>query len=405
MTGNLLLVRSARQLITLRGARGPRRGTDLRELGIVADGAILIHNDTIVDVGPSRRLENLAEARRAINIDAAGRVVMPAFIDSEVHLLAPGLLPEAEPLEAAWHAAARNVTAKSSHRLVAQARIVSERMARHGTAQVEALSRISLEASNSIKALRIHAGVDQRPLSVVSTLLATLTETRTLEHKKSLVDHICRHIVPTVARRKLARFVALSAAAADPLTRRVVDVSQAAGLGVKVFCDELDPAEGIRLSIAARATSVSSLGRVKPAQIRELAAADAIALLTCPQPEQSGERPDVARALVDEGAAIALATGFRPSGAGTYSMQHALYLAVNAMRLHPAEAIAAGTINAAYNQAAGAETGSIEPGKRADFILLNVSDYRELFVRPGINAVHLMVKAGKVVYREADVTG
>ncbi|HCC59256.1 MAG TPA: hypothetical protein DEQ47_18735 [Solibacterales bacterium] len=413
MTEKWLFVRSARQLITLRGSTGPRRGPALRELGLVADGALLIRDDLIVDVGPTRRIENLAAARRAINIDASGRVVMPALIDSEVQLLSPTgpaqeAAEDAVPLPSEhfyenWSAVARNISSKSSQRISAQARVLLERMARHGTGQVEVLSGIAMDASGSLKALRIHASVDRQPITVRSTFVATPGKSR-----QHMLEQVSKDILPAVSRKKLARFVAVIAGPGDvnnPHLRRILDASRATGLGIKVLCDALDPRDGVRLGLEARATSVSRLNRLGPAQIRQVALASTMALLTCPQPDMStSERPEVARALVEEGAAIALATGFRPSASGTYSMQHALYLAVTAMRLHPAEALSAATINAAYNQGAGAEAGSLEPGKRADFILLNVSDYRELFARPGVNAVHLMVKAGKVVSREADVS-
>lgn len=399
----------------MRAGAGPRRGAALQELGLVNDGALLIRDGLIVDVGPTRRIENLSAARQAMDIDASGRVVMPALIDSEVQLLTPALAAHEttadalspDPVHDPWDAVGRKLAAHSSRHFGARARALLERMARHGTGQVEALSGFALDASGSFKALRIQPGTDRQPLDVISAFLATPTPDRGSAHNKPVVEQVCRDILPVISRRQMARFIALAVGPGDlqnGLFKRIVSASRESGLGIKILCDPLDPRDGVQLSMEERVASVSHLGRARRAQIRQVATISCIALLTCSEAEVSGgDLPAVARALVEEGAAIALGTGFRPSANGTYSMQHVLYIAVAVLGLKPAEALSAATINAAFSHGTGAEAGSLEPGKRADFIILNVGDYRDLFVHPGVNAVHLMVKAGRVRYLEADV--
>ena len=392
MTGNWLMVRSARQLITLRGPDEPRRGNDLRDLAIVTDGALLVRDGWIMAVGPTRRIENLAEARQARSIDASGRVVMPVLIDSEVHLLPPVMTPP------------ENAPARSSGRPASQARSWLDRMARHGTGRVEVLTGPVTDWPGLTRALRVVEGAGSAAMAVTSTLLAMPAEGARVEQNDRFAEQFCTELLPLIARRRLARFVMLAAGPRylnNAQNHRILEAVRAAGLGLKVMCDALDPLDGMLLSLEAGVVSVSGFCGPRPFPLSQFASLKGMALITCPAP--GVERHEVARSLVDDGFAIALATGFRPPAAGSFSMQHALHAAVSGMRLDPAEAISAATINAAFNHGVGMKTGSLEPGKRADFILWNVSDYHELFARPGVNALHLMACAGKVVYREADV--
>ncbi len=400
MSGDWLLVRSARQLITLRGVSGPRSGAELRELGVVANGALLIRDDQIMAVGPTRRIENLKEARTAKSIDATGRVVMPVFADSEVQLLPP---PSMDP-SGADSAEPHHLSAKSASRLETDARALLDRMVRHGTGRIEALTVPAWHSVTILKALRmVEAAAMQQPPAVTSTLLAAPTVFGSSDQNELFVQQFCTDLLPVIARRKLARLVAVSTGPrhlSDSQNQRILAASRAVGLRGKVICDGGDPADALRLSLEPGVVSISGF-RSPAVQLRHSAPPGCMMVLTCPMPGE--ERQEAARAAVDEGFAITLATGFQPHMAGSYSMQHALAAAVKAMRLDPAEAITAATINAAFHHGAGAETGSLEPGKRADFILLNMSDYHELFAGAGVNALHLMACAGRLVYQEADV--
>lgn len=317
----LTLLRGARQLLTLRGPEGPRRGTELHNVGIIQDGAVLISDTSIVEVGPTRRLENLAAARDAEEIDASGCVVLPGFIDSGVTLV-------------------RGVAEHSPRALKALALHRIEEAVRCGTTALEAIcGPIAAEAS-ALKVLRIHAALQELPLTLVSTL--ALSDPRLL---------------------------------AVPRIRRLADFAEIRGD---------DPA----LLSAAR----SSGWNLKPHAVTVL---NPLPLFSA----QAGAAPagyPPARLLMDRGDAVALA-----SNGG--NMQVAIALACRAMDLTPAEAIAAATINGACAIGRSRSVGSLEAGKSADLLVLGVPDYRELPYHLGGNLVNLVMIRGVVRVRKSEV--
>src|SRR5260370_29197639 len=213
------LVRGARQLLTLRGPSGPRGGADLRNLGLIQDGAVLIAGGVIRDVGPSRRLENLALARNAEEIDASGRVVMPGFVDSHAHLVGgPARMLDYEMRMAGATQAqiaqagggilalARAIQDLSPRTLEAQARHVVEEAVRHGTTTLEAKSGFGLTEAGEIKILRVHAMLRKLPIATVSTLFISGIPPDFQGNSDRYIDFVCSHILPLVKRRNLAEF-------------------------------------------------------------------------------------------------------------------------------------------------------------------------------------------------------
>jgi imidazolonepropionase len=302
------LIRGARQLLTLRGPSGPRRGTDLGNLGIIQDGAVLIADGLIVEVGPSRRLDNLALARQAEVIDASGCVVMPGFVDSDVHLVRNG--HELSP---------RGLKTLALHSL--------EETIRYGTTAIEAKSGPGLTEAAAMKLLRVQAALRELPLTLVSTFVTS-----------------DEHLLAIPRIRRLADFVE---------TRR----GDAALL-----------ARARELGWAVRPLDTAVLNPVR------------IFL--------ANERYPEARAFIDHGAPVALASGV--------NMQTAIALACHAMDMTPAEAIAASTINGAHAIGRARSVGSIEAGKSADLAILAVPDYRELPYHLGVNLVNLVMIRGSV---------
>src|SRR5271156_5093423 len=161
-----ILIRGARQLLTLRGPSGPRRGADLRNLAIIPDGAVLIVDGRIHDVGPSRRLENLAVARQAALIDASGHVVMPGFVDSHTHIASgPARIRDSS----ATLSLARTINQLSPRTLQAQALHAVEEALRHGTTTLESRSGFGVTEANEIKILRVHSALQKRSVPLIST--------------------------------------------------------------------------------------------------------------------------------------------------------------------------------------------------------------------------------------------
>ena len=167
---NWTLVRGARQLVTMHHLRGPRRAGELANLAVIPDGSVLLHNGVIEAVGPTRRIENMANARYADEIDASGRVVMPAFVDCHACLIPAPAYRGDGPAETYRYAAARQIQALPARRLEAQADDLLKTMARHGTATVGALSGYGFDATGELKILRALRARKKKPLDIVSIL-------------------------------------------------------------------------------------------------------------------------------------------------------------------------------------------------------------------------------------------
>jgi len=388
-----VLIRGARQLVTLRGRAGPRRAAELGDLSIIPDGALLIRDGSIAEAGPTRRVENLRAARRAREIDASGRVVMPGFVDGRVQLW-----PESQDRGRAG----TGLSALTARALAACARKVLAGMARHGTTTVCAATSAARDHSTELKMFRVLAGLHGQPVDVL-TAYVPLVPGGSDRDAANQVELLCTERIPVVARRKLARFaVGDWGTLAPAAVRRLLECARNLGFPLHVWAGTNPLA--LPMSVEMGALSIT-LGRIGDDEIRVLAPSRTIALL---QPaslfQRRSEATPPSRALIESGAAIALASGFGLEDGPTYNMQMVLSLACSEMGMSPAEAISAATINAAYALECGAECGSLEPGKRADVILLNVEDYRDLADRFGINHIHMVFKNGTAIYQEGEVT-
>lgn len=350
------LIRGARQLLTLRGPNGPRRGTDLRKLGIIQDGAVLIADGLIVEVGPSRRVENLAAARDADEIDASGCVVIPGFADSHVHVV------RGAPHE------------MSPRALKAIALRAVDEAVRHGTTAME------VEAGE-LKILRVHSALRELPMTLVSTFVAS-----------GLPPEVAERLLPMVRRRNLAEFAEIHCE-----DGAIAAKARQLGLGLKLRAGSTP--EAIATAVQIGATVVNDVVEATDRDAMLLARSQTIATLLPGLALNLGtERRAPARMLIDNGTAVALATGVHP-----VNMQTTIALACRAMNMTPAEAIAASTINGAHAMGRARSVGSIEAGKSADLAILGVPDYRELPYHLGVNLVNLVMIRGAVRVERSEV--
>jgi imidazolonepropionase len=409
-----ILVRGARQLLTLHGPSGPRRGASLNNLGIIEDGAVLVVNGVIANVGISRRVENLAEARTAIEINATGRVVMPGFIDSHTHLISGPTRLDNPPKEGSADgvqdtlSAIRTVRAAPARSLEFQARKILELCARHGTTTLEAKSGYGLDEPAEVKIFRVLSEIDRHPINVVPTYFgAHITPPEFNQNQVAYLDWVCSTFLPKVAARKFARFADANCNPSGFSIDSVRIYFQAArrlGLIPKLHAEQSAHLGAIRLAVEMEAASADGLNYANGADADLLARSNVVAtLLPADVFHNAADRAAPARMLLDQGAAVAIATGFHHGRSPALSMQFMVSIACKHLGMTAAEAISAATINAAHALRTDGHAGSLQFGKDADLIMLNVADYREISYYSDVNLVSLTMRKGEMIYKEADV--
>ena len=414
-----VLVRGARQLLTLVGPAGPRRGTAMRDVGMIQDGAVLIVDGRISDVGPARRVERLAEAREAFEIDASGKVVMPGFVDCNTRLV--GGPPRLEEYEARIGGGSvdgrgvslddvRLVRSYSKQRMELEARKQLRQFVRHGTTSLDAKSGCGLDQTTELKSLRVLESLEGRPLHVSPTYFGAAATPREMEASpEEYVEWLIEKMLPEVRARRLARFVDVACGTEGGFTatqsRRVLATARTLGFATRVQTGQCAASTGaVGVALDVQATSIDGLTELPEAALAALAAGGTIATLLPGRTFQAGGggHPP-ARELIDGGVAVALGTGFDGSTSPSCSMPMMLALACSQMRMTPAEALTAATHNAACVLGEDRRIGSLESGKDADLILLQTGDYRELPFRFGMNLVAMVIRQGEPIFPRVEM--
>src|SRR5882724_5742343 len=400
--------------------RGPRRGAALSKIGVIQDGAILVRNGLIAAVGPSAKIERLKESKRAEKVDVGGRVVLPGFVDGHTHLIHAASRAEEYELKirgASYQEIARKgggilnsvekLRAATAAALKTRARGFLEQFAEHGTTTIEAKSGYGLDVTSELRILSLHKELDaEQPLEIVSTFLGAHVvpaEYRgrsrgTEEYLELLTDEL----IPTVAENGLAEYCDVfceRGAFSLRESRRVLEAGKQRGLAARVHAEQLSNSGATRMGIELGAASCDHLEYLKAADIRALGKSGTVATLLPGCDFHLGlERYAPARELIDAGAIVVLATDFNPGTSPTLSMPMILSLACTQLRMTPAEAVAAATINAAHSLGRTGRIGSIERGKQADLAVFEVADYREIPYYFGVNTCWMTMKRGEIVY-------
>ena len=418
-----LLLTNISQLLTLRCAsspRGPRRGPDLKELGIIENGAVLCLGGRTVSVGTTKdalRDPWLRRNRKKVTeIDCAGKVVLPGFVDSHTHpvFVSPRLVDFEKRIEGASYEeiAAAGGGIRSSLEGVRRAgkRVLAEKvlavlrdMAAHGTTTVEAKSGYGLTVESELKSLEaIRDAAFRWPGTVVATLLGAHVVPKEFRGRSpKYVELVCKEMIPLVAKRKLAQFVDVfcdQGAFTTAETEQIFEAAEQHGFRVRAHMCQLSETI-LRPFLRFNPASFDHMDRVNEDDIGQLARHDTVATLVPGANYFLGlkEYPR-ARKLIDAGVPVALATDYNPGTSPTVSMPMAMSLASTHMKMTPAEAIAAATINGAWALRVAPRKGTIEPGKDADLAVFEVEDYREIPYWFGANRCAMTVMSGTVAH-------
>ncbi len=392
------------QLVTLAGPAaprtGPRTGPDLRELGLIPEAALLIEDGRIRTAGRYVDLRDQihdCKTRNCEIIDAGGHLVTPGFVDAHTHLVFAGnrAAEYEQRIDGATYqqiAAAGGgiqstvgLTRQATEaELLTHARRHRDWMLRGGTTTLEAKSGYGLNTETELHLLRVLAQLhDEGPVQIVPTLLAAHTVPREYaENRAAYIQSILHELLPVVAREQLARFCDAFCddhAFTVEETRQVLTAAQRLGLGLRIHAEQFRPGTGAVLAAELGAATADHLETIDDATIAQLARAGVQpVLLPASVFCLSRTQYPPARRMIDAGLAVVLATDFNPGSAPAPSMAFTLSLACLQMRMTPAEALTAATLNAAHSLGLAHEIGSLEPGKRADFLLHEIADYREL---------------------------
>ena len=415
MSDNLAVVNCS-QLLTLAGAKRPRTGGDLRQLAIIDDGAMLVRGERIEIVGRRRELETLITSDYEV-IDAGRRVVMPGFVDAHTHPVFAGIRANEFEQRAAGDTyreiaargggiratvrATRNASLKD---LVEAGKRYAEWFLRGGTTTVEAKSGYGLTVEDELKLLRaIKQLNDQTSLNYVPTFLgAHDIPSEYRNRRQTYVNLVVNEMLPRVAEEKLAEYCDVFCEEdvfSTDESWQILSAARCHGLGLRVHADQLSLSGGARLAAELNAATADHLEHADATGISALKAASVQPVLLPGSVYALGSNHyPAAREMIDAGLALVLATDFNPGSSPTPSMPMILSLASTQMKMTPAEAITAATINAAYSLGRGDEIGSLEKGKRADFVIHDASDYRELAYFFGIEHARHVYSSGKLVF-------
>ena len=388
-----LAVVGCSQLVTLAGPARPRTGAEMRALGIIKDGVMLVVDGRIVKTGARAEVEPLIDSTYTV-VDAGTRVVMPGFVDAHTHPVFAGnradefeqrcsgaTYAEIAAAGGGIRSTVRKTRAAGEDELLEAAQRYVRWFLRNGTTTIEAKSGYGLSLDAELKLLRVIQRLS--PIRCVPTFLgAHEIPDEYRGDPKKYVDLVVEEMLPSVAASALAEYCDVFC---EPgifgiaESRRILQAARSLGLGLRVHADQLSRSGGAQLAAELGVATADHLEHTDSSGIAALKAVEVQPVLLPGSVYTLGStRYPNARAMIDAGLAVVLATDFNPGSSPTPNLPIVLSLACTHMKMTPAEAITAATINAAYSLGRGGQIGSLEPGKQADFVSHNCQDYREI---------------------------
>jgi len=397
MLKDLVFVNAA-QIVTCAGPARARKGNEMRDAGILTNTAIAVSSGRIAMIGAARDLRRAYPDAEVV--DCRGGVLTPGLVDSHTHAVFGKPRFEEHELRAEGfdymeiakrgggiHASVRDFRERSEEDLFKLALTRVKELASYGTTTLEIKSGYGLSVEDELKALRVIGRLAERqPMRIVPTWLGAHEiphEYRTSEARRGeFIDLLIKTLLPKVVAQGIARFADVFC---EPgvftidETRRILEASRQAGLGIKIHADELKPCGGAELAASLQAVSADHLAAISESGIAALASSNTVATLLPGTMLFLGKAKQApARALIDAGAAVALASDFNPGTSPTVNFPLMLTLGVSQLRMSLAEVLIAATANGAAAVGIAGEVGQIAPGFAADLALFAITDAREL---------------------------
>ena len=416
-----ILIKNANEVITLKSAeQGPRTKEQMRDIAVVENGSVLMEGNSIVAVGPIAQLEadfpGLVKVAEVI--DASGKVAMPGLVDCHTHLVHGGTREQEfnmrlngstymEIMNAGGgiHATTKRTRETSFGDLYEKTMNHLDVFLKHGVTTVEAKSGYGLDWETEKKQLEVVKELQaSHDIDVVSTFMGAHAVPRDYKGREDeFVDVVIHDMLPKVAELKLAEFndVFCEKGVFTPeQSRRILEAGKALGLTPKIHADEIEPYKGAELASEVGAISAEHLLVASDEGIQKMAEAGTIAVLL-PGTAFFLRAPFArGRLMIDEGVPVAISTDFNPGSSPTMSLPFIMNLACMHMGMTLEEVLTATTINAAYALNRGHQIGSLEAGKQADVIILDVANYKQLQYFYGMNHTNTVIKDGRVVVQD-----
>ena len=409
-TMNSLALLHAGQLVTLKGPARPRVGPEMLEMGIITDGGMLIRDGRIEVVSQSHDIEaNLPNDAEVV--DAQRKVVLPGFVDAHAHPVFAGDRVDEFAMRAGGAsyqeiAAAgggilstvRKTRAASEEQLLEQAQRHAQWFLRCGTTTMEAKSGYGLSLQDELKILRVIRRLNETTaIEFVPTFLGAHAIPEEFSGRPAQYgDYVVETMIPQVVRQDLAEYCDIFCERGyfdAAVTRHILGAAKTAGLKLRMHADQLTNSGGAALAAELGAVTADHLEQTEDDGIAAMLRSGVQPVLLPGSVYALGStRYPKARSMIDAGLAVVLATDFNPGSSPTPSVPMVLSLAATQMKMTPAEALTAATVNAAYSLGRGSKIGSLEPGKSANFTLFDCEDYREIayyFGLPQVNCVYV----------------
>ena len=410
-----LIIKNTTQLLTLQGPSHPRSGNEMDELGIIENGALAIKGEKILAVGKTEEIK--ANYTSDEVIDASGKVVMPSFVDPHTHpvfvhtrenefemRIKGKTYVEISQSGCGIRSSIKAVREASENELYTLAEKRIWRMISNGTTTLEAKSGYGLSTESEIKMLKVIKRLNENlPIDIIPTFMGA--HEFPIEYKDNHEEYIRilkEEMMPEVKKQNLAQYCDIFTEEHVyniEQSRDILNHAKKLGFKLRIHADEIEPIGGAELAAEVGAISADHLGAASDDGIQALSKAGVIAILLPGTIFSLGMKSYArARDMIDAGVPVALATDYNPGSCNCDSMQIIITLACLQMKMTVAEAITASTINAAYSLEMGDKVGSLEVGKQADILIMDMPSYKFLPYHFGSNNVQTVIKNGKVIW-------